>query len=88
MMEHLLIYGFGMPIMFVLLSLGLYRAFSALNTPLAAPLAEITSAWVSFLRRGIPVPSDYSEMGYGRFIGEAFLTRPEYHRSEIALGKR
>lgn len=88
MMNQLLVYGVGTPSVFVLLSLVLYRAFSVLNTPLAAPLTEITTGWVSFLRKGIPVPSDYNEMGYGRFTGEAFLTRPEYHATEIALGKR
>ena len=83
-----LLFGLGVPAMFILISWALYRIFSAFSVSLAIPLAEITSTWMSFLRRGIPVPSDYNEMGSGRFIGEAFLARPEYHAIEIALGKR
>ena len=87
-MNHLLVYGLGVPSVFVLLSLAVYQTFSAFNTPLSKPLVEMTTGWISFLKKGIPVPSDYNEMGYGRFIGESFLTRPEYHATEIVLGKR
>jgi len=88
MMNELLIYGFWIPTAFIFLNFGLYHTFLAFNEALAISLKEITHTWVSFLRRGIPVPSDYNEMGYGRFIGEAFLVRPEYHTTQITLGKQ
>ena len=88
MISQFLTYGFGAPAVLVLTNLALYRAFTAWNTSAAKPLTEVTAAWTAFLKKGIPIPADYSEMGHGRFIGEAFLTRPEYHAHDVALKRR
>ncbi|MFQ5544068.1 MAG: hypothetical protein ACE5FY_06920 [Nitrospiria bacterium] len=52
---------------------------------LAGQFKEITADWISFMKMGIPVPADIDERGRDRFIGEPFLTRPEYHANVIQL---
>ncbi|MFQ5780387.1 MAG: hypothetical protein ACE5HN_06320 [Nitrospiria bacterium] len=77
MITLFLAYGFGLPTVFVLVNLILFRVYTTLNFQWAEELKRMTAEWQDFMKRGIPIPSDYIRIEH-RFEGEPVLIRPEF----------
>ncbi len=82
MINQILTYGIVIPVAFIFINLALFWVFTAVKTKLAEALKEITTDWVAFMGRGIPIPTE-PERFDGPFVGEPILIRPEFRATNI-----
>lgn len=82
MIQHILIYTIVIPITFILFNLTVFWVFTALKTHFALTLLEMTHDWIQFMKRGIPIPTDYERIN--KPVAEApVLIRPVLRTREI-----
>ncbi len=77
MINQILTYGITIPVTFIFINLVLFWAFTAMKSKLAEALEEITTDWVAFMGRGIPIPTEPERFDVP-FAGEPILIRPEF----------
>ena len=82
MINQILTYGITIPVTFIFINLALFWAFTAVKSKLAEALKEITTEWMAFMGRGIPIPTE-PERFDGLFEGKPVLIRPEFRATEI-----
>lgn len=81
MINQILTYGIVIPVTFIFINLALFWVFTIVKSKLAEALNEITTEWVAFMGRGIPIPTE-PERFDGPFAGEPILIRPELRTKE------
>ncbi len=82
MINLILIFGVGVPAAFVLVNFILFRTYTALNFQYAGELRRITADWQDFMKRGIPVPSDYVRIEQP-FKAQPVLIQPDFQIEKV-----
>lgn len=76
MIQQILVVSFSVPAVAVL-TLIVFLFFKNLRAELRSPFKEVTTEWLRFMSRGIPIPTDYKRIE-APFAGEPVLTQPEF----------
>lgn len=76
MMNQILAVAIGIPAIYVLFTLITFVFFKNLRTPMSKPVKEVTQEWMTFMKKGIPIPTDYKKMDTS-FLGDPVLKQPE-----------
>ena len=77
MLNQFFTYGFGVPTIFIIVNLTIFLVFTLLRERLATPFKEVRTAWLTFMKKGIPIPADYKRFDNG-ITGKAVLTQPVF----------
>ena len=76
MMNQILAVAIGIPAIYLLFTLITFVFIKNLRTQVAKPCKEVTQEWVTFMKKGIPIPTDYKRMDTP-FPGDPILKQPE-----------
>ncbi len=76
MIQQILAVGFGVPAV-ALLTVLTFLCFKNLRAELRNPFKEVTAEWLTFMKKGIPIPADYKRFETP-FAGEPVLKQPEF----------
>jgi len=85
MIQQILAVSFSVPAV-ALLTLIAFLFFKNLRAELRNPFKEVTAEWLGFMKKGIPIPTDYKRIE-APFPGEPVLTQPEFQvKSNTRVG--